>query len=148
MFPQLLVVSVLALIGWFILMFLTTNLLGLFVRGLFTDSEIDKLGREGPDFLKEEVKKGKRADMVLNVIALVSIVGFFYLLFHFLNMYALLAALMLLAGRLPDLIWEIKHGKKIDVSTMTKNATFYLTSLLDWVSFPVFWYAVYLALPT
>ena len=143
MFPQLLVVSVLALIGWFILMFLTTNLLG-----LFTDSEIDKLGREGPDFLKEEVKKGKRADMVLNVIALVSIVGFFYLLFHFLNMYALLAALMLLAGRLPDLIWEIKHGKKIDVSTMTKNATFYLTSLLDWVSFPVFWYAVYLALPT
>ena len=144
MITQLVISGITGLIGWFVLMYLSTNLLGLFVRGLFTDPEIDRLGQEGSDFVKQEVRKNKRADIWMNITALALIVGFFYLLFHFLNIYALLAAVMLMAGRLPDLIWEIKHGKKINTSTMPKNLTYWLTSLLDWASLPMLWYGVYL----
>ena len=38
---------------------------------------------------------------------------------------------------------EIKHSKKINLSTMPKNFIFYLTSLLDWGALPVFCYAIY-----
>jgi len=145
MITQLLISGVVGLIGWFILMYLSTNLLGLFVRGLFTDPELDKLEQEGSDFIKGEIGKSKRADVWLNIVALVLIAGFFYLLFHFLNIYAAAAAAMLMAGRLPDLIWELKNGKKINVSTMPKDLTYWLTCLLDWVSLPVLCYAVYLA---
>lgn len=143
---QLLISGALGLIGWFILMILSTNLLGLFVRGLFTYPEPDKLEQEGSDIFKHETENLKKAHVWINIIALVLIGGFIYLLFRFINLYAVLAAVLLMAGRLPDLIWEIKHGKKINVSTVPKNLTYWITSLLDWISLPVLIYAVYLLL--
>lgn len=40
MITQLLISGVIGLIGWFVLMYLSTNLLGMFVRGLFTNPEL------------------------------------------------------------------------------------------------------------
>ncbi|HEY4526257.1 MAG TPA: hypothetical protein VJK53_00155, partial [Candidatus Paceibacterota bacterium] len=143
---------VLAIIGWFILMLLTTNLLGLFVRAFFVSDPvldtIDKLEHEKEiskkmeAFLASERKEQNRANIFVNLTILILVLGFYYLLFYFLNIIAVVAAVMLMAGRLPDLLWEIKHGRKINVRELPKNWVYWTTSLLDWVSLLVFLYAL------
>ena len=143
---------VLAIIGWFILMLLTTNLLGLFVRAFFVSDPvldtIDKLEHEKEiskkmeAFLASERKEQNRANIFVNLTILILVLGFYYLLFYFLNIIAVVAAVMLMAGRLPDLLWEIKHGRKINVRELPKNWVYWTTSVLDWTSLPVFLYAL------
>ena len=152
MFVELLITSVVAIIGWFILMLVSTNVLGLFVRGFFKDpvlNVLDDAEREKTlpsGFINSERKERFRANSFVNITAFILFVGFLFLLFYFLGVFALLAALMIMVSRFPDLIWEIKHGRKIAVATMPRGTIFYLTSLLDWMSFPVFWYSIYLIL--
>jgi len=130
-----------AVVGWFILMYLSTNLLGLFLRGLFSNPELDKLEKEGHELIKEEMKKNRRANTIVNIVALILLAGFLYLLFHFLNMFAVIAALILMAARTPDLICEIRFGKKIKETPLGWLG--FVTSILSWGSLPVFWYAIY-----
>jgi hypothetical protein len=124
-------------------MYVSVNLLGLFVRGLFSNPELDKLKSDGPEFIKTEVKNYHRASKRANIVALILIIAYLYLLFYFWSLGVVLVAILFMAGRLPDLLWEIKHGKKINmesVKEMPRNATFYITVLLDFVAIPVLWY--------
>ncbi|OGH23453.1 MAG: hypothetical protein A2629_00200 [Candidatus Levybacteria bacterium RIFCSPHIGHO2_01_FULL_41_15] len=125
-------------------MYASVNLLGLLVRGLFTNPELDKLEKETEhDFLKKEIAKSKKADKAINIIALVLIIAFSYALFHFWNIGVLAVALIIMAGRLPDLLWEIKHGRKVDPDLMKKNALYYITSFLPWVGLPLLYFSLY-----
>lgn len=134
---------VISIVFYFILLYLSVNLLGFFVRGLFTNPDLDKLETEGSDFIKEEILKSKSADKWLNIIGLVAIIIYPYLLFHFWNIGVMAVAVILMVVRLPDLLWEIKHGKKIDIKTMPKNTLSYITSFLTWVMLPVLYYFLY-----
>ena len=51
-----------SIVFYFILMYLSVNLLGLLVRGLFSNPELDKLKQEGHEFIKNEIEKSQRAD--------------------------------------------------------------------------------------
>lgn len=135
----------LSLVFFFIIMYASVNLLGLLVRGLFTNPELDKLEQDTTthQFLKEEIRKSKRADKALNIIALILIIGFFYILFHFWNIGVVVTAIIIMLGRLPDLLWEIKHGKKVDPNLLKKNAQYYITSFLPWAAYPVLYYSLY-----
>ena len=125
-------------------MYASVNLLGLLVRGLFTNPELDKLEKETEhDFLKKEIAKSKKADKAINIIALVLIIAFSYALFHFWNIGVLAVALIIMAGRVPDLLWEIKHGRKVDPDLMKKNALYYITSFLPWVGLPLLYFSLY-----
>ncbi len=138
------VVNILISVGfYFILMLLSTNLLGLFVRGLFSNPELDKLKQEGHEFIKHEIEKSQRADKWINIIALILIFAYFYALFHFWNIGVVAAAGIIMVGRLPDLIWEIKHGKKTDPKLMEKNAMYYISAFLPWVALPVLYFSLY-----
>ena len=55
---------------YFVLMWLSINLLGLLVRGFFTNSEIEKLKSEGGEFVKQEIKKSENVDKWINHIYL------------------------------------------------------------------------------
>ena len=125
-------------------MYASVNLLGLLVRGLFTNPELDKLEKETEhDFLKKEIAKSKKADKAINIIALVLIIAFSYALFHFWNIGVLAVALIIMAGRLPGLLWEIKNGRKVDPDLMKKNALYYITSFLPWVGLPLLYFSLY-----
>ena len=133
----------LSIVFYFILMYLSVNLLGFLVRGLFSNPELDRLKSEGSDFIRHEVEKSQRADKWINIIALISIIAYLYLLFYFWNIGVMAVAIMLMAARLPDLLWEIKHGKKIDTKTMPKNAPYFITIFLTWGAFPALYYFLY-----
>lgn len=132
---------------FFVLMYLSVNLLGFLVRGLFSNPELDKLKQEGHEFIKHEIAKSERADKWINIIALILIIGYFYSLLHFWNMGVLLAAIIIIAGRLPDLVWEIKHGKKMTYAnaiSLPQNALYFITAFLPWVALPVLYYSLYI----
>ena len=90
---------------YFILMFLSTNLLGLFVRSLFSNPEINRLQSEtSSNILKDEIKKMQYAYKGVNITALILIITYLYLLFHFWNIGVMAVAVILMIGRLPDLV--------------------------------------------
>ena len=132
-----------SVVFYFILMYLSVNLLGLFVRGLFSNPELDKLKQESHEFIKHEIEKSQRADKWINIIALILIFAYFYALFHFWNFGVVATAVIIMAGRLPDLIWEIKHGKKTDPKLMKRNAMYYISAFLPWLALPVLYFSLY-----
>lgn len=133
----------LTLVFFLILMYASVNLLGFLVRGLFTNPQLDKLEQTGHEFIREEIKKSKRADKIINIVAFILILVYFYLLFHFWNIGVVAVAMLIMAGRLPDLIWEIKHGKKVDQNLMKKNALYYITAFLPWIGLPMLYFSLY-----
>ncbi len=73
------IVHILISVGFFlVLMYLSINLLGLFVRGLFTNPEFEKLKKEGHEFIKREIEKSEKADKWVNLTALILIAIYFY----------------------------------------------------------------------
>lgn len=132
-----------SILFFFILVVLSTTLLGLFVRSLFSNPELDRLKQDGHEFIMQEIKKSERANEWINVTALILIVAYFYLLFHFWNIGVVAAAVVLMAGRLPDLLWEIKHGKRVDIKLMKRDTLYYITSFLPWVALPILFLSLY-----
>ena len=127
---------------YFILMYLSVNLLGFLVRGLFSNPELDKLKSESHEFIKHEIEKSERADKWINIIALILIIAYLYLLLYFWNIGVMIVAIMFMIRRFPDLLWEIKHGKKSD-KTAPKNAWFYIGAILTFGALPVLYYSLY-----
>jgi hypothetical protein len=129
--------------AWLVLLFVCTNLVGFLVRGLVTDPEMAQLQAEGHDFMKSIMREHRKADHKANIVALILILAFLVALYQFWNAGVVVAALIIMAARIPDLIWEIKHGRKLRLREMTQVALWMLTAVLSWVSLPVLWYALY-----
>ena len=136
-----------SIVFYFVLMWLSVNLLGLLVRGFFTNPELDKIEAETKhDFIKEEIEKSKRADKWLNLVAFLGIIGYLYATFHFWNIGVTSIALILMFVRLPDLLWEIKTGKKVTRSVaqeMPKNVLYFITTFLTFAALPALYYFLY-----
>lgn len=120
---------ILGVIGYFILMVVGTNLIGLFVRGFFVKEETG----ENATF----------SDHTLTLIAFLANIAFLFCLYKYINVWAFVAALLLISSRIPDLIWEIKHKQKITRDNMPKEPKDYLLSMLDWIALPISVIAVY-----
>lgn len=141
------VIQILITFGaYFVLLYLSVNLLGLFVRGLFPQKELDRVKKEAPEFIatsggdKEYIYQQQKT----TIFALIFYVSFIYLLFHFWNIGVVLASILIQVGRLPDLLWDIKHGKKTDPKLMDKNVIFYFSAFLPWIALPVLYYSLYI----
>ena len=126
------------LVAWLVLLVATTNLIGFLVRGLFSAFET-----EGHDFVKGVIRQHRTTEHALNLVALVVVILFFLALYDFWNAGVVLAGIMLMAARLPDLIWEVKHGTKLHLKDVRRPALWRMTTILSWLSLPVLWYALY-----
>jgi hypothetical protein len=129
-------------------MYLSINLLGLLIRGLFTYPEIDKIKAETKnDFIKKEIGKSERADKWINLIAFLGIIGYIYATFHFWNIGVSAIAIVLMLVRLPYLLWEIKTGQELNrvasVFSMPKNALQYIATFLTLAALPALYYFLY-----
>lgn len=128
-----------------ILMILSVNLLGLFIRGLFPQQELNRIKKEAPEFItiagkdKEYIHQQKRT----TIITLILNITFFYLLFRIWNIGVVIAAIIIMFGRLPDLLWDIKHDKKTDPKLMKKNALYYISAFLPWLAIPILYFSLY-----
>lgn len=131
-----------ALVGWFVLMFVGTNLLGFVVRGLVPNPGMERLQREGHPHIQGLVAQSQRTNVgITGLFALLTFL-YFYLLFHFWNVGVVAVAVMLMGARLPDLLFEIRTGEKVNKQNIPRGSLNVLTTLLDWVALPLLWWAL------
>lgn len=128
--------------GWLALVIVGINLIGMFVRGLVlvvdADDQISK-GSEAFKGLAKEVYDAK-TEKKINVVAFALIIIYLIMLFYFWNIGVVIAAIMIMVGRIPDLLWEIKHGKQ---KHKNMPAQYLFTLVIIFASLPVFWYGLY-----
>ena len=133
-----------AVVAWVILMLVSSNLLGFVVRGLlWAPPPVDL----PPDSPAHEVLSGasKRMSVGNAIVTLISIIlagVYLYALFYFWNALLTVAAVLLMVSRLPDLLWEIRTGKKVTPQSRPKGASYTVTTILMWAVLPLIWYAL------
>ena len=132
-----------AIFAWVLLVIVGMNLLGLIVRGLFwspprpTDVS-DRL----TDLLERETKRLSLANVVMTTVPLTLTIGLFVVLVYFWNIGLVLAAAMILIGRLPDLLFEIRTGTKVNQSNAPMGVAHILGFLIMLGALPLVWYSL------
>lgn len=129
-----------------ILIMVSVTLLGFFVRGLFKNPELEQLKKEGSEFIRKEIIKNQKADKWMNLTALILLILYFYLLARYFNLTVIFAVLLLMASRMQDLLWEIKHGRKLsntERNQIPKNTIYHITNILTPVSIALLFYFIY-----
>jgi hypothetical protein len=131
-------------VAWVILMLAGSNLIGFIVRGLlWAPPPIDA----PPDSPVHEVLSGASKRMsvgnaVITFISSVLAVGYLFTLFHYWNAMLAVAGSLLMAARLPDLLWEIRTGKKGERQSRPKGAIYTFATIIIWAALPIIWYAL------
>jgi len=126
-----------------LLMFLSTNLLGLFVRGFFISPELEKLKKDSHEFIKQEIEKYEHARNWVNFITLILIIVYLYLLFYFWNIGVMTVGILLMIARFPDLLWEIRTGRKITLDSIPRNKLNFIITSIYWIGFPLLYYFLF-----
>lgn len=98
--------------AWLILILIGTNLIGMLVRGLALTAEMKKIFAKGSSAFRKVVAEFYKPseEKRTNIIALVLIIIFLGVLYYFWNIGVVVAAVLIMAARIPDLLWEMKHG--------------------------------------
>jgi hypothetical protein len=126
-----------AIAGYFILMFVGTNLLGIVVRGFRPTFKKDSDGN-----LASIVDTSSTGSIIMTILFSIISVAYFYALYHYWNIGIMTAGLLLMFTRLPDLLFEMKTGEKVNSTNMSKKPIDVLLNILSWLALPLIWYSL------
>lgn len=126
-----------SILGYFILMLIGTNLLGIIVRGIVPSYKKDELGNIQ---LAEDINS--KAGISITIISSLLLILYIYVLYHYWNIGIAIAGVLLIISRLPDLLYEMKTGEKISLKNMRKRPIDIVCNLLAWISLPLIWYSL------
>lgn len=126
---------------YFILLILSTNIVGFIVNGLY-DPILDVKNEMSAERLIEQSKMDNTGLKPLAYIFL--ILGSLYLfsIYYYFNIGLALIALSFMLIRIPDVRFEIRTNTKINKKNMPKNVLNTITTLIYWLLLP----AIYLSL--
>ena len=127
-----------ALGAYLVLMLIGTNLVGIIVRGLIRSPKKDPHGNP----IGENISSSGSIALTL-ILSLITI-AYLYALYYFVNIYVLAAGIMIMLSRIPDLLYEIKTGKKINLKEMPKRTIDTIFNIISWLALPVLCYAFYI----
>jgi hypothetical protein len=131
-----------ALVGWAILMFVGTNLVGFFVRGLVQQRHVKETAKRVQEFAARELQGSLRVNSVLNVLSGVVCIVYPYLLFRWWGWSVAIAGLILMLVRLPDLFFELRTGQKHKAANMPKRPIDIFATILRWLTLPLVWWGI------
>lgn len=130
-----------AIIAWLVLIVISTNLVGLVVRGLVGEGIPSSTNYKEP-ILRKEAERLERTNFWLTLVPAVIAVAYIYVLFRVWNIGVAVAALMLMVARTPDLLYEIKTGKKVGRKNMPQGVIGILSALLILRALPLLWFSL------
>lgn len=131
------------IVAYFVLMIISTTLLGFIVRGFFVNPELIRIHDDSGYAIKNELNKIMRADNYLTLLFIALTVAYLYLLFHFWNIWMVMAAILFMISRFQDLLREIKTGEKTSKSTIPKGFLSKIISILAWIPMIILWFVFY-----
>jgi hypothetical protein len=126
-----------AIAGYFILMFAGTNLLGIVVRGLRPTFKKDSDGN-----LVSIVDTSSSGSVIMTILFSAISIAYFFALYHYWNIGIMTAGLILMFSRLPDLLFEMKNGVKINATNMPKKTIDVVLNILSLLALPLIWYSL------
>lgn len=133
-----------AVITWMLLMVASTNLIGFVVRGLFCTSPLIE-GDASDTVHQVYTNKFKRlslANTAVTIFWTLLSVTYIGALYHFWNILLAGVAILEMCSRLPDLLWEIRHGKRVTKSDAPRGPIYYLATVLTFLCLPLTWFAL------
>jgi hypothetical protein len=132
-----------AVVGWLLLMIVGMNFLGLVVRGLIRTPEAQDLDARITDpAVRAFMTQHKSSNAGFTLFCAVMGMLYLYALSRFWNIGVAAAAVMAMLARLPDLVWEIRTGRKITPESGPKGIPGLLGHLFMWGALPVLWFAL------
>lgn len=139
-------IGILVAIGaWIVLMVVSTNLIGLVVRGLFWTPP--PISGDAPDAVQQVLEnEGKRLSVVntgMTIFGLLLSVTYLGALYQFWNILLAGVAFLQMCSRFPDLLWEIRNGRRITKGDAPRGVLSYLSLILSLVCLPLTWYALF-----
>ena len=123
--------------GYFIMMYIGVNLLGIVVRGLRPTFKKDEDGN-----LISIIDTSSSASKTMTITFTIIGITYFYALYHFWNIGILIAGLILMFTRLPDLLLEMKTGEKTTMKNISKTHLDVVFNILSWLALPLVWYSL------
>jgi hypothetical protein len=128
---QLILSFIYTVICYFVLMLISTNLIGIILEGLFHSVAKNKI-----------ILNNSRLNKTLLFTFLFALL-YLLLLYYYWNLGLMISATILMICRIPDKIIEIKTGEKTTYSNMQKKPIDYFTTILMWLVIPLIWYSIY-----
>jgi hypothetical protein len=131
--------SILAgLIGYFFLMVVSVNLVGMIIRGFVPGNE-NRISNTS--FSPENLKSAPSVTATTISVLLTTL--FFILQIKYLNVWFGIAAGLLMVTRIPDLLYEMKSGTKISLQNMPKRPIDVIANIGSWLALPIICYGFF-----
>lgn len=132
-----------AVAAWVILLLVGTNLIGFVVRGiLWSPPPIDAPTDRVQELLRRESARMNVTNAVMTVGSILITAGYLFALLHFWNVGLAVAGGVVMATRIPDLVWEIRTGRKPSRKDRPKGPVYFLTSACDLAALVLVWYSL------
>jgi len=135
------IIIIKAIIGWLVFMFVGTNIIGFIVRSLAQPSSNEYINDQ---YIDIKISPQNRTNLFIAILFIIIAIAYFYLLYHFWNTGVTVSAAMVMFSRIPDLLHELKTGKKITFTSMPKKPIDYLMTFILWAALPLLWYSLYI----
>jgi len=131
-------------IGFYlVLLIVGTNLIGLFIRSLvYVFPLIDESIIKENSFLKKERKRIIFSNTFITIFSFILIGVCLFILFYFWNFGLALAFLIIISCRVPDLVLEIRTGKKISKGNHPNKIIVVISTFFLWGSMFLVWYSL------
>ena len=136
---------------YLVLMSISATLLGILVRSFFVGSSFNNKEIGNNKYIEREIRKYKYIGGWTGIVALFLIFAYFYTTFYFWNIGVTMVALVIMLGRLPDLLWEIKSGRLLRGMTFSQAKSILpntrwalIANFLVWASLPALYFFLYL----
>lgn len=133
---------IISLLGWGAMILIGINLIGMFIRGLVMVADVENQISQMDEKLKKVTSEfyNPKVERKVNWLSLFLVIVYLGILLYFWNVWLVLAAILIMIARIPDLLWEIKNGRE-NVRNMPK--VYSLTILIYLVALPIIWYSLY-----
>ena len=132
-----------AITMWVVMLLVGSNLIGLIVRGLFwSPPSMDAPTDRVQEVLARESSRMGLTNKVMTFASMVLAAAYLFALFHFWNFGLVLAGIVIMASRLPSLIWEIRTGRKPAHKGRPRGPIYFLAFTFMWAALFLVWYSL------
>ncbi|MBL7214912.1 MAG: hypothetical protein ISS71_04465 [Phycisphaerae bacterium] len=132
---------------WGMLVYIGVNLVGFVMRNFVSWllSPVDPsedVSEDFKEFFAREMRANRAADKTTGLIFLVLTVAYLFAIYHYWKVGLVVSAVLVMIARFPDLLWEIRTGKRVSKTNMPKGIVYNLGSLVIFLTLPLTWYSL------